>query len=85
MQIDYFTIFRLKKMTQRTNMTNNSGILQGMTVLDCSQILAGPYCSMILADMGARVIKIEKPKGGDDIRTWGPFKEWRICRVYELK
>ena len=55
-------------------MTNNSGILKGMTVLDCSQILAGPYCSMILADMGARVIKIEKPKGGDDIRTWGPFK-----------
>ncbi len=61
-------------MTQGNNMTNNSGILKGMTVLDCSQILAGPYCSMILADMGARVIKIEKPKGGDDIRTWGPFK-----------
>jgi len=56
-------------------MINNSGILKGMTVLDCSQILAGPFCSMILADMGARVIKIEKPNGGDDIRKWGPFKK----------
>lgn len=55
-------------------MIDNSGILKGMTVLDCSQILAGPFCSMILADMGARVIKIEKPNGGDDIRAWGPFK-----------
>ncbi|MDC0252927.1 CoA transferase [Chloroflexi bacterium] len=55
-------------------MINNSGILKGLTVLDCSQILAGPFCSMILADMGARVIKIEKPNGGDDIRKWGPFK-----------
>lgn len=55
-------------------MINNSGILKGLTVLDCSQILAGPFCSMILADMGARVIKIEKPNGGDDIRKWGPFQ-----------
>ena len=55
-------------------MIKNSGILKGLTVLDCSQILAGPFCSMILADMGARVIKIEKPNGGDDIRKWGPFK-----------
>ena len=55
-------------------MIKNSGILKGLTVLDCSQILAGPFCSMILADMGARVIKIKKPNGGEDIRKWGPFK-----------
>ena len=46
--------------------------LDGMTVLDCSQILAGPFCSMLLADMGARVIKVEKPGGGDDTRRMGP-------------
>ena len=54
-------------------MKNHAGILDGLKVLDCSQILAGPFCSMILGDMGAKVIKIEKPNGGDDIRTWGPF------------
>lgn len=46
--------------------------LEGMRVLDCSQILAGPFCSMLLADMGADVIKIEKPNGGDDTRRMGP-------------
>ena len=46
--------------------------LEGITVIDCSQILAGPFCSMLLADHGARVIKVEKPNGGDDVRTWGP-------------
>jgi formyl-CoA transferase len=46
--------------------------LQGVRVLDCSQILAGPFCSMLLADMGADVIKIEKPNGGDDTRRMGP-------------
>jgi crotonobetainyl-CoA:carnitine CoA-transferase CaiB-like acyl-CoA transferase len=46
--------------------------LQGMKVLDASQILAGPFCSMLLADMGADVIKIEKPTGGDDTRRFGP-------------
>ena len=54
-------------------MKNHAGILDGLKILDCSQILAGPFCSMILGDMGAKVIKIEKPNGGDDIRTWGPF------------
>ena len=46
--------------------------LDGVTVLDCSQILAGPFCSMLLADMGANVIKIEKPNEGDDTRRMGP-------------
>tara|TARA_B110000438_G_scaffold297328_1_gene343552 strand:- start:1094 stop:2293 length:1200 start_codon:yes stop_codon:yes gene_type:complete len=53
-------------------MKNNMGILDGLTILDCSQILAGPFCSMLLADMGAKVIKVEKPKVGDDTRSWGP-------------
>jgi len=46
--------------------------LKGVRVLDCSQILAGPFCSMLLADMGADVVKIEKPTGGDDTRRMGP-------------
>ena len=46
--------------------------LEGIKVIDCSQILAGPFCSMLLADHGAEVIKVEKPNGGDDVRTWGP-------------
>ena len=50
----------------------NKGILEGLKVIDCSQILAGPFCSMNLADMGAKVIKVEKPNGGDDTRSWGP-------------
>ena len=49
----------------------NQGALHGVLVIDCSQVLAGPYCSMLLGDMGADVIKIEKPTG-DDMRRWGP-------------
>src|SRR3954463_2683452 len=46
--------------------------LDGLTVLDLTRVLSGPYCTMLLADMGARVIKVEQPGRGDDTRGWGP-------------
>ena len=48
--------------------------LENLTVLDLTRVLAGPFCTMMLADMGANVIKIEVPKGGDDTRTYPPFR-----------
>ncbi|KPJ59253.1 MAG: formyl-CoA transferase [Deltaproteobacteria bacterium DG_8] len=47
-------------------------VLEGIKVLDLSRALAGPYCTMMLADMGAEVIKLEMPGTGDDSRSWGP-------------
>jgi crotonobetainyl-CoA:carnitine CoA-transferase CaiB-like acyl-CoA transferase len=47
--------------------------LEKLKVLDISQIMAGPYCTMVLADMGAEVIKVEKANGGDDSRQMGPY------------
>jgi crotonobetainyl-CoA:carnitine CoA-transferase CaiB-like acyl-CoA transferase len=52
----------------------NTGALQGVRVLDLTRVLAGPFSSMMLADMGAEVIKIEVPNKGDDSRAFGPFK-----------
>ncbi len=46
--------------------------LDGITVLDLSRVLSGPYCTMLLGDMGARIIKVEQPGKGDDTRGWGP-------------
>ena len=48
------------------------GPLEGLLVLDLSRVLSGPYLTMLLADMGARVVKVEQPGRGDETRTWGP-------------
>jgi formyl-CoA transferase len=48
------------------------GPLHGLRVLDCSRVLAGPFAAMMLGDLGADVIKVEHPAGGDDTRAWGP-------------
>lgn len=53
-------------------MKNRPPPLAGRRILDLSRVLAGPWCTMILADLGAEVIKVENPKGGDDTRSWGP-------------
>jgi crotonobetainyl-CoA:carnitine CoA-transferase CaiB-like acyl-CoA transferase len=46
--------------------------LAGVRVADLSRVLAGPYCTMVLADLGADVVKVERPQGGDETRSWGP-------------
>ena len=52
---------------------SRKGPLQGITVVDLSRILAGPYCTMMLSELGARIIKVEPPERGDDARHYGPF------------
>ena len=48
------------------------GALAGLKVLDLSRVLAGPWCGQLLGDLGAEVVKVESPAGGDDTRSWGP-------------
>jgi CoA:oxalate CoA-transferase len=51
-----------------------NGPLEGLLVVDFSRVLAGPFATMMLADLGARVVKVEKPDTGDDSRSYGPFQ-----------
>jgi crotonobetainyl-CoA:carnitine CoA-transferase CaiB-like acyl-CoA transferase len=53
-------------------MTPDAAPLDGVTIVDFTRVLSGPYCTMLLADMGARVIKVEQRGRGDDTRAWGP-------------
>lgn len=55
-----------------TDTTGGYPPLDGLVVLDLSRVLAGPYAAMLLGDLGARVIKVERPEAGDDTRHWGP-------------
>ena len=55
-----------------------TGPLSGVVILDLSRILAGPYCTLLLHEQGARVIKVEPP-GGDDSRAYGPSKTASRC------
>jgi len=61
-----------------------SGPLAGITVVDLTRVLAGPYCTLVLLDLGARVVKIERPGRGDDARHIGPFVEGRSAYFASL-
>ena len=56
--------------------------LDGVTVADFSRVLAGPLATMVLADLGADVVKVELPPGGDDTRAWGPPWDERGASTY---
>ena len=60
------------------------GALKGMKVLDLTRTLAGPFCTMQLADMGAEVIKVEEPTKGDETRGWPPFSEGLSLGKYKF-
>ncbi len=57
--------------------------LQGITVIELGSSLAAPYAALILAEMGAEVIKVEHPEGGDAARTWGPNGDYGFSLMFE--
>jgi len=61
-----------------------TGPLAGLVVVDLTRVLAGPYCTLVLADLGARVIKVERPGAGDDARQVGPFVGGRSAYFLSL-
>lgn len=63
---------------------SRTGPLDGVTVVDLTRVLAGPYCTMVLLDLGARVIKVERPEHGDDARHIGPFVDGRSAYFTSL-
>ncbi|MDI3328006.1 MAG: CoA transferase [Alicyclobacillaceae bacterium] len=56
--------------------------LSGVRILDLSRVLAGPFCTMILGDLGADVVKVEAPRGGDETRAWGPPFAGKVSAYY---
>jgi crotonobetainyl-CoA:carnitine CoA-transferase CaiB-like acyl-CoA transferase len=62
----------MSQITRSTERDAASGPLSGVTVVDLTRALAGPHAAMMLGDLGANVIKVENPDGGDDTRGWGP-------------
>lgn len=75
----------LDSQSQRNPSRGNTGALHGVRVLDLSRVLAGPWATQLLGDLGADVIKIERPGVGDETRTWGPpwvsYRAGRDSRV----